>query len=451
MKKLISAVLLLSLAMTLCFGALAAERVPLRTNHVRYIRGFGDGTFRPDAPLRRSETAVMLYRLLAAPEAAGAAEKPAADVAEGAWYYESVTALTALGVIRGYAESDGSVTFRPERRVTRAEFVALLARLLAVPDGGAGFADTAKHWAAAEIAAAVRAGWLRGYTEADGSVTFRPDRTITRAEAVAVLNRALGRAADTEKLEEMTELYYLDVPGSAWYFADVMEASVEHTHETDDQTGAERWTAVSADSEGFAMSDPLLRALSQTAAAQETDQIITVVGERLALWERDAQGRWQRALDVPCGVGKNGLGDPETRREGNLQTPLGDYPITMAFGLAPDPGAALPYRQITPKSYWSSASDETYNTWVESDREVRGEHLADYTVQYRYALVIGFNMNPPVVGRGSGIFLHCKPADHWYTAGCVSVEEADMVTLVRRVGPGARILIAANIEQIAAK
>ena len=120
----------------------------------------------------------------------------------------------------------------------------------------------------------------------------------------------------------------------------------------------------------------------------------------------------------------------------------------MAFGLAPDPGAALPYRSITPRSYWSSESDETYNTWVESDREVRGEHLADYAVQYRYAIVIGYNMNPPVIGRGSGIFLHCKAADHWYTAECVSVEEPVMIELVRRIGPGARILIAERVEAI---
>lgn len=447
MKKIAVMCLTAALAALLCLSAAAAQSDLLTDAHIRYIQGSGEGFFRPNDTLTRAETAVMLSRLLLEP--GEPAETAFTDLAPGLWYSDAVARLAGLELIRGYDEPDGTVTCRPGRSVSRAEFVTMLVRLLQAPEGETSFPDTETHWSAPAVSAAVRAGWLRGYAEPDGTATFRPDRTITRAEAVTMLNRALGRAADPAALEELDGLYYLDVPESAWFYGAVMEASIAHEHETD-ETGAERWTAVTADDAGFAMSNPIARAVAYSRAAGQTDQIIAVTGERLTGWERDDHGRWQLWLDVPCGLGKNGLGSAETRREGNLQTPLGDYPLTMAFGLADDPGAALPYRQITPRSYWSSESDETYNTWVESDRAVRGEHLADYTEQYRYAIVIGFNMDPPVIGRGSGIFLHCKASDHWYTAGCVSVEESAMVQILRRVGPGARILIAENAETLGA-
>ena len=444
MRHVWIAAALLCAALLLCLTASAADPGALTTEHIRYIEGMGDGLFCPDAPMTRAQSAQMLWRLLSDREHIAPNTIPR-DAAAGAWYYEAVTQLVARGVILGY--EDG--TFRPDTQITRAEFVTLLVRLTGAAGEARSFPDTAGHWAEDSIAAATEAGWIEGYAEPDGSVTFRPDRNISRAEAVTVLNRLLGRAADPEALQQHAQLYYIDVPDTAWYYAAVMEASIAHGHAVADE--GEVWTEVRADGTGFADADPIARQLSRIEALRDIPQLIVVTGHRLTAWERGSAGQWFRWLDVYCGYGKNGMGEPETRVEGNLQTPVGLYPLTMTFGTDEDPGAGLPYRQITANSYWSSVRDETYNTWVESAVPVYGEYLRDYPVQYRYALVIGFNTDPVVFGRGSGIFLHCRSADHWYTGGCVSIEEPDMLQVLRRTRPGAYILIAEDEAQLAAR
>ena len=81
-------------------------------------------------------------------------------------------------------------------------------------------------------------GWVSGFT--DG--TFHPNQTITRAEAVSILNRVLGRSCDLTFVQAnaQTALHFTDVPANAWYYADVIEASVGHTYT--ELAGIERWT-----------------------------------------------------------------------------------------------------------------------------------------------------------------------------------------------------------------
>ena len=184
--------------------------------------------------------------------------------------------------------------------------------------------------------------------------------------------------------------------------------------------------------------DPLPSALKGMDTARKTDQILLVIDHDLTLWNR-VGGTWKKAMDVYCGYGRNGLRLASSRRQGDETTPIGAFPIPFAFGLGEDPGTLLPYRQITERSYWS-AQRSTYNQWVESSTRVSGEHLIDI-YQYKYAMVIGFNMDPVVYRRGSGIFLHCKSRDHWDTAGCVSVTEGNMLRFMRLVKPGAYIVI----------
>lgn len=117
---------------------------------------------------------------------------------------------------------------------------------------------------------------------------------------------------------------------------------------------------------------------------------------------------------------------------------IDSFPLPLAFGLGKNPGTSMTYRQITKNSYWSGEYD-TYNTWVESSSYMSGEHLIDYAV-YKYAMAIGFNMDPVVYKRGSAIFLHCKSPDHWYTAGCVSVPEDVMLNLLKKTKNGAYIV-----------
>ena len=194
--------------------------------------------------------------------------------------------------------------------------------------------------------------------------------------------------------------------------------------------------------------DPVQQLLSKTRTARKTNQIILVIDHNLTFWNKNSKGTWKKAMDVYCGYGLNGMRLASARREGDKTTPIGAFPMTLAFGLGENPGTKMEYRRITANSYWSGAKDSTYNTWVESPTRISGEHLIDY-YQYKYAMAIGFNMNPVVLGRGSAIFLHCKSRDHWYTAGCVSVVEADMLYLMRNVDDGAYMIIVPNEQALA--
>ena len=186
--------------------------------------------------------------------------------------------------------------------------------------------------------------------------------------------------------------------------------------------------------------------LAKTQTAQKTNQILLVVNHNFSTWYRTADGWWARDADYYCGLGKNGLS--ANRHAGDKTTPIGSFKILYAFGKAQNPGTQMLYRDITPYSYLSSEYD-TYNTWVESPyRRMSGEHLTDY-YQYKYGMDIGFNQNPVVYGKGAAIFLHCKSYDRWWTAGCISLEEPDMVHVLQFTQNGAYMIIVPRIEDIA--
>lgn|GEM_PF-466332 len=187
------------------------------TSRKPYIQGFADGTFRPGASLTRAQIATILAKLAPdANNAAGGSAKSYADVSASHWAAADIAAVAKLGLMNGYADG----TFRPDQAVTRAEMAALAVKL-AQPSGvpGGGFKDTAGSWAEAAIKQAQGAGWIDGY--ADG--TFRPGQALTRSEAVALLNRALGR----EPAQAGGVSKWSDVPAGHWALADLLEASAD--------------------------------------------------------------------------------------------------------------------------------------------------------------------------------------------------------------------------------
>ncbi len=216
------------------------------TVHVDYINGRGNGTFDPDDSLTRAEAATMIASLMATEEY-GSYETTFFDVAEGSWYEESIMLLASWGILQGY--EDGS--FRPDSPITRAEFVTVLGRFYTLEDGTNIFPDVdEEHWAYAYIISAAEKGWVHGYP--DG--TFGPSKNITRAEAVTVINAMLGRSADAEEtaalIAEMGVCIFVDVSSEAWYYYDVMEASIPHDY-TISENEVEVWTDLTYKSCGF--------------------------------------------------------------------------------------------------------------------------------------------------------------------------------------------------------
>jgi L,D-peptidoglycan transpeptidase YkuD (ErfK/YbiS/YcfS/YnhG family) len=182
-------------------------------------------------------------------------------------------------------------------------------------------------------------------------------------------------------------------------------------------------------------------------------QIIVITGAALGsntgtlrIFNKDG-GRWAEVLSTPANFGKTGLVDGRTRTSGHLNTPTGIWWIGgFLFGqhaVAPV-GTRMPYRPITANSWWSSQSDATYNTWVESTSHVSGEHLQDSTVQYEYAFDTGYNAPPNerVIGRGAAIFIHCfEPPDNGlgrFTHGCVAIAPDVMLRVFAILDPARR-------------
>ena len=176
-------------------------------------------------------------------------------------------------------------------------------------------------------------------------------------------------------------------------------------------------------------------------AAQDAEQLLVVAGVGLttayiSMHEKDADGVWHQIMSTPGFIGKYGLGKT---REGDGMTPVGTFHFTRAFGIAADPGCAMPYHQVTDDDYWSGDGREGYgyNTMVSvndlPDLSVDDcEHLIDYVNEYQYCLNISYNEDG-VPGVGSAIFLHCFGAVKPYTGGCVAIPTDRMITVLQNV------------------
>lgn len=162
------------------------------------------------------------------------------------------------------------------------------------------------------------------------------------------------------------------------------------------------------------------------------EQFILVIKNRFALCEK-VNNQWKKRFEAECIYGKNGYS--KNRREGDMTTPIGIFKLMYAFGIEENPGAKIEYRKITKNSYYT-----LHNKWIESEKQLPGEHLIEYEREYKYGIVIGFNINPYVKGKGSAIFLHCK-GDKDYTSGCIAVEEQVMIYLLKIIKKNAYIVI----------
>ena len=201
------------------------------TEHKAYIFGYPNGEFRPDGNMTRSEAAAIFARLISEAKGESISGKSSFnDVNADEWYAKYVAYLEKYDVLKGYSDN----TFRADAPVTRAEFVAMSVRYYDIFNDLPTVANTTKYndvssnyWAIKEISVAKATGWLNGYS--DGS--FRGDNSITRAEAVTVINRATNREADKEYVNDnYTRLNrFTDVTDNTmWFFYDIMEACNTH-------------------------------------------------------------------------------------------------------------------------------------------------------------------------------------------------------------------------------
>lgn len=208
------------------------------TDHFAYIVGYGNGEVRPQNNITRAEVATIFFRLLTDDVRDENLTKTNrySDVTRADWYNTAVSTLSSMGIITGYPDG----TFRPNAAITRAEFAAIAARFDSNGDKTtAKFSDIATHWAKDEISIAYNNGWITGYP--DG--TFGPQRDITRAETMTLVNRVLNRQPETEDdlLPNMT-VWTDNANPNAWYYLAVQEATNSHYYKFKTNSQYEKWT-----------------------------------------------------------------------------------------------------------------------------------------------------------------------------------------------------------------
>lgn len=204
---------------------------------------------------------------------------------------------------------------------------------------------------------------------------------------------------------------------------------------------------------------------SYVGTRPKVQQMVTVTSKgwqtshaTLRAWQRPRGGRWRQVRGpIRARIGYSGFVRGQQRRQSTGRTPAGNYALPRAFGRLADPGTRLHYRRFDRNDFWPYEPRDraTYNIY--QGHKARGTHwrrgyrerLWDYRDQYRYAVVVGFNLprgvhwskvrrqrvarKPADTRRGGGIFVHVN--GRGATAGCVSVRLAQMRWLVRWLDP----------------
>ncbi|GEM_PF-2965145 len=203
----------------------AQEEDLLEAAHQAYITGYSNGTFEPDRPLTRAEMAAMLSRVQS--QSGRANEEVAySDVTASYWALDEINGISRIGLMQGYPDG----TFHPNKAITRAEMAVIVAQWLNIDRTSEhNFNDLQGHWAERVIVVVSTAGYMEGYP--DGS--FQPNKPLTRAEAVAVINRVLDRGP----LHGVEQATFSDVPMSHWAFEIIEEAARDHHYSRRPEAG----------------------------------------------------------------------------------------------------------------------------------------------------------------------------------------------------------------------
>ena len=244
-------------------------------------------------------------------------------------------------------------------------------------------------------------------------------------------NYALNRQAKKLALEEQTKE------------EETTETTIElsqdaYSSKNKENTPSEKNIAVQEE-----MSEETKDFVNYLNVASTTNQLLVVSASgtkaEVSLHNKDGFGNWQQVLVCNGYVGLAGVG---VTSEGMKMTPIGVYDFTFAFGNNSNPGALLSYIQCDDTYYWVDDVNSVYYNKFVTTNEVTpdwksAEHISEIAV---YSYVLAFNYNASCIpGKGSAIFVHVSNGRP--TAGCIAVPAESMLTIIRNVSPGCKILI----------
>jgi L,D-peptidoglycan transpeptidase YkuD (ErfK/YbiS/YcfS/YnhG family) len=197
----------------------------------------------------------------------------------------------------------------------------------------------------------------------------------------------------------------------------------------------------------------LVEQLASTGSAQ---QVVTVTSSSwgstvgtLQTFEK-VDGAWRAAFPaMPAHLGRSGFS--ANRHEGDGTTPAGMFGFGIMFGQQPNPGVKFPYKLVDSQSVWVGDSSSPYYNTLQENASLSGEHLASsgYRIVYAYAADIAFNTSPVVPGKGSAIFLHVT--DGGSTAGCVALEQSQLLQVLRWLDPAKHPVIVMGPSSVITK
>lgn len=227
---------------TVLYGKFVNVTAPSVLNseeHMAYVLGYPEGDIRPESNITREEIATIFYRLLKDDKRNEifSESNNFSDVESDRWSNTAISTMAKGGYIEGY--ENGS--FAPAVPITRAEFVTIASRFADAAGDGSNveFSDISGHWAEVNIKYVAANSWINGYD--DG--TFRPDKYITRAEAITIINKMMVRYADAESIAPGAKQWNDNLP-TAWYYYQILEATNSHAFTRREDGYNENWTKI---------------------------------------------------------------------------------------------------------------------------------------------------------------------------------------------------------------
>jgi L,D-peptidoglycan transpeptidase YkuD (ErfK/YbiS/YcfS/YnhG family) len=161
-----------------------------------------------------------------------------------------------------------------------------------------------------------------------------------------------------------------------------------------------------------------------------------------------SNGAWHLVFPTfPGSIGEKGFAAIDNKREGDGKSPSGIFSLGIAFGYDPSVVTKMPYRQATDDDFWvDDVNSEDYNKWVKGRPDAASwEKMKRDDDQYKYGVVIEYNMHPIVKGKGSAIFLHVWIGGE-STLGCVSMSEEMILKILAWLDPAKKPLIVMGTE-----
>ncbi len=156
------------------------------------------------------------------------------------------------------------------------------------------------------------------------------------------------------------------------------------------------------------------------------------------------KGKWiPIKKSIPAGIGDKGFAAPRQKVEGDGKSPTGLFKFGQLFTYENEVDTKMPFTQSTSEDKWIDDPESVdYNRHVRGETTAKSyENLKLTSDAYKYFMVIEYNTDPVVKGKGSAIFFHLRKSETGTTAGCVAISEQEMIEVLRWLDPAKNPMI----------